>query len=84
MAAELARPNVAAALDALEPTAVRFFNATQYEAEMGSQEQGPCFERVTPKGALHKGDMPCCHFSHRGPALWGVSQCLAMVQVRHY
>jgi hypothetical protein len=87
MAEELLRPRVAAALGALRPTAVRFFNATEYEAEFAEQEQGACFERVMPKvegRSTRKSDLPCCHFSHRGPALWGVSQCFAMVQVRHY
>ena len=33
MAEELARPSVAASLAALRPTALRFFNATECEAE---------------------------------------------------
>ena len=82
MAAELAQPHVAAALNALRPTAVRFFNATEYETVFTGEEQSECFERQAPKDTRNKGGMDCCHFSHRGPALWGVSQCLTMVQVR--
>ena len=57
----------------------------RYEADFAAQEQGACFERPQPPRngdyKLSKGDLPCCHFSHRGPLLWGVSQCFAMVQV---
>jgi hypothetical protein len=54
MAAELKKPSFVKALDVLKPTAVGYFNATEYEAANAGQERGPCFERVTPKGALHK------------------------------
>jgi hypothetical protein len=84
MAARLDEPAFADALRELAPTAVRSFNATEYMAAMRGQPAGPCFERPTPpRGVkLSKGDMPCCHFSHRGPELWGAQQCLQMVEVR--
>ena len=41
-------------------------------------------ERPTPRGSVQKGDMPCCHFSHRGPYLWGAAQCFAMVRAHEH
>ena len=54
-------------------------------AAVAREPGGDCFERPTPRGRvrgrkLQKGDMPCCHFSHRGPYLWGAAQCFAMVR----
>ena len=79
--AELRAPAVAGALRALRPAATGVFNATAYERVFaGEREQSNCFERPTPRGSVQKGDMPCCHFSHRGPYLWGAAQCFAMVR----
>ena len=85
-AAVLDEPEVAAALRALAPAAVRTFNASEYIAAMRGESVGPCFERPPPPRndviKLSKGDMRCCHFSHRGPELWGVGQCFAMIEAR--
>ena len=78
-------PSIANSLNTLRPVAVSYFNATEYEQVFaGEREQTSCFERPTPRGSVQKGDMPCCHFSHRGPYLWGAGQCFAMVRAHEH
>ena len=85
VSAELASPRLRQALARLNPTEVAYFNATEYEAEFAREAalgRSACFERDAPKGPRQRGEMPCCHFSHRGSVLWGVDRCFAMVKRR--